>query len=179
MLSAAAHNKHFRLSVESVGPLIVKGVHLRLAQASCLKQAILCHLKPSRRRSGSSYLQGPVAEVFISEVSLGHTRNASKAAQAALSWQFKLPFTVRNLTIELRQSIAAGKLTHAQVSPSHKHTRSSNSRFSATTKTLLNTGLRLVLSILPSIPIRVKQLVVKQVGLLVRICLESCLTWMV
>ena len=67
-----------------------------------------------------------------------------------MSWQFKLPFTVRSLTVELRDSPGRGKTS--------KHKTSKNKTSS---KLLLNSGLRLLLGVLPNIPVRIKQLTVK------------------
>lgn len=117
-------------------------------------------------------MQGPVADVRISEVSLGHTRNASKTAKAALSWQFRLPFTVRDLVIDIRQPAEHTSTTasKAAVKTSSRGTTSLTSH-----KSLLNTGLRLLLGILPNIPIRIKQLTVRQVsGLLLKECFTFC-----
>ncbi len=96
--------------------------------------------------------QGPVAHIRISEVSLGRSRSATKVARAALSWQFRLPFTIRSLTVELRDSPAP-----MQISKSSK----SKSTSKAGSKLLLNSGLRLLLGVLPNIPVRIKQLTVK------------------
>ncbi|KAL0047867.1 hypothetical protein WJX82_001975 [Trebouxia sp. C0006] len=125
LLSAAARNKHYKLTVESLGPFICQGVHLQLAQ-------------------------GPVSHIWISEVSLGRSRSAAKVAQAAMSWQFRLPFTIRSLTIELRDSPVAAK-------PSKKQ----QNKRKPGSKILLNSGLRLLLGLLPKVPVRVKQLTVK------------------
>lgn len=97
--------------------------------------------------------QGPIAHVWVSEVSLGHSRSAKKVARAALSWQFRVPFTVRNLTLELRNSLA-GNSTDIHKQPS-KGKRIQGS------KLLLNSCLRLLLGLLPKIPVRIKQLTVK------------------
>lgn len=97
--------------------------------------------------------QGPIAHIWVSEVSLGHARSAKKVAQAALSWQFRVPFTVRTLTLELRDSLA-GNSTSIRKQPS-KGKRIQGS------KLLLNSCLRLLLGLLPKIPVRIKQLTVK------------------
>lgn len=109
------------------------------------------------------HLQGPVADVRIREVSLGHTRNAAKTAQAALSWQFRLPFTVRDLVIDLRQS---GAHSHADINQASatKKQSSPHAAPKPSHKALLNISLRLLLGILPNIPIRIKQLTIKQVS---------------
>ncbi|KAL0027199.1 hypothetical protein WJX77_002651 [Trebouxia sp. C0004] len=125
LLSAAARNKHYKLTVESLGPFICQGIHLQLAQ-------------------------GPLSHIWISEVSLGRSRSAAKVAQAAMSWQFRLPFTVRSLTIELRDSPVGAKSSK----------KKQNKRRSGS-KTLMNSGLRLLLGLLPKVPVRVKQLTVK------------------
>ena len=114
LLSAAARNKHFKLSVGSVGPLILQDIHLKIAQArtasyvpcsygSSCKLGCLS-LYCTRLQQCLSMWQGPIAHIWVSEVSLGHSRSAKKVARAALSWQFRVPFTVRNLTLELRDS---------------------------------------------------------------------------
>ncbi len=83
-------------------------------------------------------------------MSLGRSRSAAKVAQAAMSWQFRLPFTIRSLTIELRDSPVAAK-------PSKKQ----QNKRKPGSKILLNSGLRLLLGLLPKVPVRVKQLTVK------------------
>ncbi|KAL0030048.1 hypothetical protein WJX79_003167 [Trebouxia sp. C0005] len=125
LLSAAARNKHYKLTVESLGPFICQSIHLQLAQ-------------------------GPVSHIWISEVSLGRSRSAAKVAQAAMSWQFRLPFTVRSLTIELRDSPVAAKFT-----------KKKQNKQRSGSKILTNSGLRLLLGLLPKVPVRVKQLTVK------------------
>ena len=117
---------------------------------------------PYTHRTSAFHLQGPVADVRIREVSLGHTRNATKTAQAALSWQFRVPFTVRDLVIELRQPATHSNAKAGQTSPAKKHRHSTTLKSGH--KVLLNTGLRLLLGLLPNIPIRIKQLTVKQVS---------------
>lgn len=107
-------------------------------------------------------MQGPIADVRISEVSLGHTRNASKTAKAALSWQFRLPFTIRELVIDLRQPASHSSATASK--PGAIKTSSRGTISLTSHKALLNTGLRLLLGILPNIPIRVKQLTLRQVS---------------
>lgn len=106
--------------------------------------------------------QGPIAGVRISEVSLGHTRNASKVAEAALSWRFRLPFTIRDLAIDLRPPGAHSSAKADKVSLTTNTSKANTP--TASHKALLNTGLRLLLGILPNIPIRIKQLTVKQVS---------------
>ena len=160
LLSAAARNKHFQLTVGSVGPLIFEDVHLHVAQARpyCwpyFPESLYFAKSPSSRCSCAYATmdvdaQGPIAHVWISEVSLGHSRSAAKVARAAMSWQFRVPFTVRNLTVELRDGSV----------PSPKKPKPvSNSKQSS--KLLLNSGLKLLLGVLPNIPVRIKQLIVK------------------
>lgn len=43
LLSAAARNKHYKLTVESLGPFICQGIHLQLAQVIPLLQAMFTH----------------------------------------------------------------------------------------------------------------------------------------
>lgn len=70
-----------------------------------------------------------------------------------MSWQFKLPFTVRALTVELRDSSVSTKTAKGK-----KHKIATGSKLA---QLLLNSGLRLLLGVLPNIPVRVKQLTVK------------------
>ena len=67
-----------------------------------------------------------------------------------MSWQFRLPFTIRNLTVELRNSSLPKKAKAAQ---------RNNSKPGS--KLVLNFALRLLLGVLPNIPVRVKQITVK------------------
>ena len=117
-------------------------------------------------QTNACHLQGPVAAVRITEVSLGHTRNATKTAQAALSWQFKVPFTIRDLVIELRQPVTHSNAKTGPTSPAKEHRHST--ALKSGHKVLLNTGLRLLLGVLPNIPIRIKQLTIKQVSGILR-----------
>ena len=104
--------------------------------------------------------QGPIAQVCISEVSLGHSRSAKKVARAALSWQFRLPFTVRNLSIELRSSSAVNS-TDTFVETKKAKGQPRSKLLVKCSKILLNSSLRLLLGVLPNIPVRLKQLTVK------------------
>ena len=106
--------------------------------------------------NSQTILQGPVAHIWISEVSLGHSRSATKVARAAMSWHFRIPFTIRDLTLELRNSPAISK---------RKPNLASKSKHGS--KLLLNSGLRLLLGVLPNIPIRIKQLTVKHKVLII------------
>lgn len=102
--------------------------------------------------------QGPVSNIWISEVSLGHSRSAKKVARAALSWQFRVPFTVRNLTLELRNSLNVSSSDTLKKTSKRKQ---SSKLFLNSSKLLLNNSLRLLLGVLPNIPVRIKQLTVK------------------
>ena len=68
LLSAAAQNKRYKLTVGSVGPLIVQDIHLQIAQActlypaSCCLFCLPCELVPScgaRSQTLLAHLTGP------------------------------------------------------------------------------------------------------------------------
>ena len=77
-----------------------------------------------------------------------------------MSWQFRLPFTVRNLSLELRHSSAMDR-TDTSTKTSKSRSKPRNKLLLRGSKILLNSSLRLLLGVLPNIPVRIKQLTIK------------------
>lgn len=77
-----------------------------------------------------------------------------------MSWQFRLPFTVRNLSVELRSSPAVNS-TDTFVKTKKGRGPPKSKLLLKSSKVLLNSSLRLLLGVLPNIPVRIKQLTVK------------------
>lgn len=122
------------------------------------------------------HAQGPVALVTIDEVSLGRSKSpiklANKLATQHDGLRFRLPFTVRGVKIVLRRSklpassedVPGAQQDGAALASGHQqqHAKSESIKFGAA---VINSALRLLLGILPSIPVRVKQLsIVHEVG---------------
>ena len=115
-----------------------------------------------------------MARVHISEVSLGRSHTASKAlqgvAKAASSRHFKVPFSIRGMRIELRDATEqqAGMRPVATAANSSKHTAAGSQnprKLTGAIKLLTNSALRVVVGLLPSIPLRIKDVeVVHQVA---------------
>ncbi|KAK9868095.1 hypothetical protein WJX84_001601, partial [Apatococcus fuscideae] len=121
------------------------------------------------RRVSLKLTKGPVALVTIDEVSLGRSKSpiklANKLATQHDGLRFRLPFTVRGVKIVLRRSklpassedVPGAQQDGAALASGHQqqHAKSESIKFGAA---VINSALRLLLGILPSIPVRVKQL---------------------
>ena len=106
-----------------------------------------------------------MARVHISEVSLGRSHTASKAlqgvAKAASTRRFTVPFSIRGIRIELRDAAEqqAGVRPVAPAANSSKHSAAGSQKprkQTAAIKLLTNGVLRIVVGLLPSIPLRIK-----------------------
>ena len=106
-----------------------------------------------------------MARVHISEVSLGRSHTASKAlqgvAKAASTRHFKVPFSIRGMRIELRDAAEqqAGVRPTAPAAKSCKRNAAGNQtprKQTGAIKLLTNSILRIVVGLLPSIPLRIK-----------------------
>ncbi|KAK9806128.1 hypothetical protein WJX72_002595 [[Myrmecia] bisecta] len=100
-ISKLVQQRKLWITVDSIGFLVVRGIHIKLPK-------------------------GPVAQVWITEISLGRTHSASK-------------------------------LVSGLTDGANGHTAGPKKR---TSRFLTNSGLRLVLGILPSIPLRIKNIVI-------------------
>lgn len=154
----------------------------QIGSLACARQVVVqaappLQLSRSTHLHGSdhlpSYVQGPVARVHISEVSLGRSHTASKAlqgvAKAASTRHFKVPFSIRGVRIELRDAAEqqAGMRLAAPAANSSKHSAAGSQKprkQNGAIKLLINSVLRIVVGLLPSIPLRIKDVeVVHQV----------------
>ena len=160
------------LSSQPVSPHVDRQPCLRLpgqCAGSTITVAVMQHCS-SRL---PSCVQGPVAHVHISEVSLGRSNTASKAlqgvAKAASTRHFKVPFSIRGMKIELRDAAEqqAGVRPVAPAANSSKHSAAGSQKprkQMGVIKLLTNSVLRIVVGLLPSIPLRIKDVeVVHQV----------------
>ncbi len=104
-------------------------------------------------------MQGPVASLRIEEVSLGRTKGAKKLydglARAAASAKWRLPFMVRGVHIVLRAA------------PNQQKPPSKATRLWEMPKLVSRILAQILLSLLPFIPVRIKDIeVVHEVGFL-------------
>eukprot|EP00884_Botryococcus_braunii_P017348 jgi/Botrbrau1/4297/Bobra.0390s0036.1 len=92
VISRVAHNKHFRLTVASVGLGLVSNIDLKLST-------------------------GLVARVRVREVSVARSNSARKLVQgiqrAAQTQRFRIPITIRDVEIVLREQASPAPATQA------------------------------------------------------------------
>ena len=135
------------------------------AATKCPHLAAACTLHCCAEAAG---LQGPVAEIRVAEVSLGRSRQLVKTArnawQAAVSLSPHLPLNIRGVVLVLRSpaaaAAAAAGISVPQARPKQRQKRPSS--FGAlATRLAVQAGTKLVFSVVPAIPIRMKQVVVQ------------------
>lgn len=105
--------------------------------------------------------------VVIDEISLGRSKSpiklANKLATQHERIRFRLPFTVRGVEIKLRTAAAPNSSSptlnepNAELQDANKAAKTTSINLGALAT---NPALRLLLGILPSIPVRIKQLTV-------------------
>ena len=108
-----------------------------------------------------------MASVTIDEISLARSKSpiklANKLATQHERIRFRLPFTVRGVHVTLRAAGTSDSIKHMQNEP---NTGASDGQQAARSKAsnlgafATNPALRFLLGILPSIPVRVKQLTI-------------------
>ncbi|KAK9812398.1 hypothetical protein WJX73_007715 [Symbiochloris irregularis] len=147
-LSYLATNKRFRLTVAAVSFLTVSGVRLQLHQ-------------------------GRVAEVHVSQLRLGRSRDVAKAAKgvwrALTTADLRLPCTVQGFTVHLRHNAASERAVQRPMpgpAGERKPRQGSHLRHR-----LVNLAVRVGVAVLPSIPIRAKdcKIVYQELGLVCNI----------
>ena len=121
-----------------------------------------------------SILQGLVEHVWIEQVSLGRSNSLGKVAEgiakAVSTFDIKFPFNIRGVTVQLRQTPSAvtpaskqhGHSTRAAgLGGAEKQKGPARWKQVVRSKAFTNGAIRLVLGLLPVVPIRVKNITLK------------------